>query len=384
LGVTTAITRAAEGRPRFFRALGPAAAAAVGAIGAVAGRVRPPSRSRIVAALAVAVALGGPVLSSAASGAEVNIYSFRQEILIRPLLDLFTEQTGIEVNLVSGKADALLERLRSEGANSPADVLLTADAGRLIRAKEAGLLQPVASALLEANIPPRYRDPAGEWYGLSVRARPIIYARDRVDPEELSTYEALTDPRWRGRICIRSSGNIYNQSMLAAMIAHIGPEATEIWAKGLVANFARVPQGGDRDQIRAVAAGECDIAIVNTYYLARLAKSEVEKDREVAQKVAVFWPNQQGRGTHVNISGAGVTRSAKNRGNAIRLLEFLSSEEAQRIYAEVVNEYPVKPGAPVSDTVASWGPFKADDLNLAVLARHHAEAMRIVDRVGWR
>jgi iron(III) transport system substrate-binding protein len=168
------------------------------------------------------------------------------------------------------------------------------------------------------------------------------------------------------------------------MIAHIGPEATEIWAKGLVANFARVPQGGDRDQIRAVAAGECDVAIVNTYYLARLAKSEVEKDREVAQKVAVFWPNQQGRGTHVNISGAGVTRSAKNRGNAIRLLEFLSSEEAQRIYAEVVNEYPVKPGAPVSDTVASWGPFKADDLNLAVLARHHAEAMRIVDRVGWR
>ncbi len=339
---------------------------------------RPP----FLAALSLALIGGG--FAPSAGAAEVNIYSYRQEILIRPLLDRFTRATGIRVNLVSGKADALLERLKSEGRNSPADVLLTADAGRLIRARQADLLQPVASPRLEAAIPPQFRDSEGHWYGLSLRARPIIYALGRVEREDLSTYEALAAPKWKGRICVRSSNNIYNQSLLAAMIAHRGAEATEAWARGLVANFARSPKGGDRDQIRAVAAGECDIALANTYYLARLITSARESDRALAAKVAIFWPDQQGRGVHVNISGGGVTRSAKNVANAIRLLEFLVGDEAQKIYAEVVLEYPVRPGVPISDILTRWGPFKADDLDLDALGEHNATAVRIADRAGWR
>ena len=334
---------------------------------------------------------GGVVIAAAtfiapppAAGAEVNVYSARQEVLIKPLLDAFEARTGITVNLVGGAADALLQRLAREGVNSPADVLLTVDAGRLVRAKQAALLRTVRSAALEANVPAQYRDPEGAWYGLSVRARPIIYARGRVDPSELSTYEALVEPKWKGRVCVRSSNNIYNQSMLAAMIGHVGAERTEAWAKGLVANFARTPQGGDRDQIRAVAAGECDVALANTYYLARLAGPRRAADREAAAKVAIFWPNQDGRGVHVNISGAGVTRSARNAANAIKLIEFLSGDDAQRLYAEAVNEYPVKPGVPPSDVVASWGAFKADTLNLSALGEHNAEAVRIADRAGWR
>ncbi len=323
-------------------------------------------------------------VAPAARAAEVNVYSARQEVLIRPLLEAFTEHTGITVNVVSGKADALLVRLEREGANSPADVLLTTDAGRLVRARQAGLLQPVSSALLEANIPPQYREDEGHWFGLSVRARTIVYARERVTAEELSTYEALAGPEWRGRVCVRSSNSVYNQSMLAAMIANRGIEATETWAAGLVANFARKPQGGDRDQIRAVAAGACDVAIVNTYYLAGLAKSDDEADRMVAAKVAVFWPNQGDRGVHVNISGAGVTRHAANVAEAVALIEFLSGDAAQRLYAEVVNERPVKPGVPVAAAVAAWGAFEADSLNLTLLGEFNAEAVRLADRVGWR
>lgn len=347
-------------------------------------------RGLAVAALALwATAVAGTAGAAAGAPESVNVYSGRQEVLIRPLLDDFTAATGIAVNVVSAKADALLERLRREGVNSPADVLLTVDAGRLIRAKEAGVLQAVESAVLTEAIPPQYRDPEGYWYGLSVRARPIIYARDRVDPDTLSTYEDLVDPKWRGAICVRSSTNIYNQSMLAAMIAHLGVDRTEAFARGLVENFARPPQGGDRDQIRAVAAGECDLALANTYYLARLATSAKESDRAAAAKVAIFWPNQEGpgpagRGTHVNITGAAVTASARNRDNAIRLIEFLAGDRAQRIYAETVQEYPVKPGIAVSAVVAAWGPFKADALPLAALAENNAEAVRIADRAGWR
>jgi iron(III) transport system substrate-binding protein len=329
------------------------------------------------ASFAMAVALP-------AGADEVNVYSGRQEILIRPLLDEFTAATGLRVNVVSAKADTLLERLRREGMNSPADVLLTVDAGRLIRAKEAGVLQAVHSAALTAAVPPQYRDPEGFWYGLSVRARPIMYARDRVDPGELSTYEDLASPTWKGRVCVRSSNNIYNQSMLAAMIVHLGAAQTEGWARGLVENFARPPQGGDRDQIRAVAAGECDVALANTYYLANLAASPKAADRDAAAKVAIFWPNQDGRGTHVNISGAAVTASTRHKQDAIRLIEFLADDRAQRIYAETVQEYPVKPGIAASDIVAAWGTFKADNLALATLAKNNAEAVRIADRVGWR
>ncbi len=335
------------------------------------------------------VALAGVALAAAAfvfvpvRAAEVNVYSARKEVLIRPLFDAFEAETGIAVNLVSGKADALLERLRREGRNTPADLLLTTDAGRLARAKDAELLQPVDSPVLAANIPAQYIDRDRTWFGLSLRARPIMYARERVDPATLSTYEALAGPEWRGRICIRSSNNIYNQSLLAALIHHLGPGKAEAWAQGMVANFARRPQGGDRDQLRAVAAGECDVAIANTYYLAKLATSPRESDRAAAAKIAIFWPNQASFGVHVNVSGAGVTRYAKNRAAAVRLLEFLSGDEAQRLYAETVYEYPVKPGVPVADLVASWGTFKADDINLSILGENNAEAVRIFDRVGW-
>ena len=327
-------------------------------------------------------AAAGPMSAAWAAG-EVNIYSYRQEVLIRPLLDRFTKNTGITVNVVFAKK-GMLARLKAEGANSPADAILTVDAGRLIRAKEAGVLQPAKSEALNKAIPAQYRDPQGYWYGLTVRGRTVIYNTARVKPGELSTYEALAEPRWKGRICIRSSGNIYNQSMVAAMIAHKGVAATETWARGFVANLARKPKGGDRDQIRAVAAGECDIAIANTYYLAGMVKGKKASDREAAQKVRVFWPNQAGRGVHVNISGAAVTKSAKNKANAVKLLEFLASEEAQRIYADKVNEYPVRPGVAMSEVLKGWGEFKADQLNLAKLAKHNAEAVKLTDRVGWR
>jgi iron(III) transport system substrate-binding protein len=321
---------------------------------------------------------------SVARAEEVNIYSARQEHLMRPLLDAITKKTGITVNLVSAGEDALIERLKSEGPNAPADILLTVDVGRLIRASEAGLLQPVRSDMLTASVPSEFRDPNGAWYGLSMRARVVLYAKDRVKPQGLSTYAALTDPKWRGRICVRSSSSVYNQSMLAAMIVNEGAAKAENWAKGIVANMARTPQGGDRDQITAVAAGVCDLAIANTYYFAGMLNSKNDEERRAAEKIALFWPDQNGLGTHVNISGAGVTKSAKNVAAAIKLLEFLVSDESQRLYAEAVYEFPVKRGIKPSGLVAAWGPFKADTLGLAAIAAHQAEAIRIFDRAGWR
>lgn len=315
---------------------------------------------------------------------EVNLYSSRQENLIRPVLDQFSAQTGITVNLVSGNDDAIIERLRIEGINSPADLLLTADAARLYRAKSLDLLQPVNSAVLDAAVPEAYRDPDGAWYGLSLRARVLMYAPDRVDAGELSTYEALAEPRWRGRLCIRSSGSIYNQSLMAAMIAHHGVQSTEEWARGLVANFARPPAGGDRDQILGVAAGRCDVALANTYYLGGMLNSDDAAQRAAAGRVAIFWPNQDTQGAHVNVSGGGVTTAAGNRDNAVRLLEFLVSDEAQRWYAEGNNEYPVKAGIALSSTLESWGGFNADTLNLNALGELNADAVRAMDRAGWR
>ncbi|MDX1513841.1 MAG: Fe(3+) ABC transporter substrate-binding protein [Gammaproteobacteria bacterium] len=329
----------------------------------------------------LAVMLAGPALADQ----EVNIYSARQEALIKPLLDRFSARTGIRTRLVTAEAGPLLERLRTEGRNSPADLFITTDAGRLHQAKVAEVLQPVASEVLTSTVPEAYRDPEGYWYGLSLRARPVMYARDLVDPSKLSDYEGLADPHWRGRLCIRSSSNIYNQSLVASMIAANGEAATLEWLQGLVKNFARKPAGGDRDQIRAVAAGECDIAVANTYYLAQMRQPTAsDADREAAAKVAVFWPNQNGRGAHVNVSGAGVTRAAPNRDNAIRLLEFFLTEESQRWYAEVNNEYPVVPGVPESDIVRQMGSFKSDDLNLAVLGDNNARAVKLMDQAGWR
>lgn len=318
------------------------------------------------------------------SVAEVNIYSARKEALIKPILDKFTTQTGIEVNLVTGGADELIKRLELEGRNSPADLLLTVDVGRLYRAKRAGLLQPVRSEKLDQVVPAHYRDSESYWYGLSLRSRVIVYARDRVDASDLSTYEALADPQWRNRLCVRSSSNIYNQSLVASMVAHAGVEATERWARGLVDNFARRPKGGDRDQIKAVAVGQCDLAVVNTYYLAGMLDSGIEEERGAAQKVAVFWPNQGGRGAHMNISGAGLTRAAEHMEEAIRLLEFLAGKEAQSWYAEKNYEFPVRADVAASDTLRQWGDFKADDIDLEQLGSNNAEAVRLMDRAGWK
>ncbi|MGE0094722.1 MAG: Fe(3+) ABC transporter substrate-binding protein [Alphaproteobacteria bacterium] len=334
--------------------------------------------------IAASIGFAAVAFGSAAFADEVNLYSSRQEHLIRPLLDAFTKATGTTVNVVSAGEDALIERAKTEGANSPADVLITVDAGRLIKADQAGLFQPIKSPVLDAAIPAALRDPKSNWYGLSMRARVIFYSKERVKPEELSTYEALADPKWKGRICIRSSSNVYNQSMLSAFIVEDGAQKAEAWAKGIAANMARPPAGGDRDQILAVAAGVCDVAIANTYYYAGLLQSKKDEEKQAAQKVALFWPNQSGRGAHVNISGAGVMKNAPHKDAAVKLLEFLASDEAQRLYAEAVYEFPVKPGIAPSGVVAGFGKFKADTLSLAEIANHQAEAIRIFDRAGWR
>ena len=316
---------------------------------------------------------------------EVNVYSYRKEALIKPLLDRFSAKTGIKVNLVTGKADALFQRLKNEGENSPADVLITVDAGRLHRAMDAGLLQPIDSTVLNAAVPGHLRDPANHWFGLSVRSRPIMYRKDKVDPARLSSYEALAGPEWRGRVCIRSSSNIYNQSLLASMIASDGEARAEAWARAIVANMARAPQGNDTAQLKAVAVGECDIAITNTYYLGRLQNSDDEADRKIGEAIGVFFPNQDGRGAHINVSGIGVTRHAKNRSGAVKLMEFLVSDEAQAWYAEKNYEYPVKASVPVSDKIKAWGyPFKMDRLNLARLGELNATAVKTFDRSGWK
>lgn len=333
--------------------------------------------------------IAGTALMPLVSYAEdniVNIYSARKEALILPLLQRFEKETGIGFNLVTGKADGLLKRLEIEGSMTPADIFITVDAGRLQRAKDAGVLQAIDNPALEKIIPSHLRDEDKFWFGLSQRARTIVYAKDRVKPEEMSSYENLADPKWEKRICIRSSSNIYNQSLVASMIKANGEEATEAWAKQLVNNFAKKPAGGDTDQMKAVAAGVCDIAIVNTYYFGRIINSTKEKDQKMAGKLAVFWPNQseKDRGVHVNVSGAGITKHAAHIKAANRLLEFLVTDESQRWYAEVNNEYPVVPDAPISETLKSFGDFKADTLNLTVLGKNNGKAVQLMDRAGWK
>jgi len=323
-------------------------------------------------------------LSAHALASEVNLYSARKEALIKPALENFTKQTGIKVNLVTGKADALLKRLESEGKNSPADIFITTDAGRLYRAKSAKVLQPVSSETLTAAIPSNFRDPEGYWYGLSLRARPIFYVKGVVDPKSLNSYEDLADEKFNGKICIRSSSNIYNQSLVASMIEALGTEKTQQWANKFVQNMARKPKGGDRDQIKAAAAGQCDLAIANTYYFGKMLAGKKADQKKAAMAVDIFWPNQADRGTHVNISGAAVTRFAQNKANAIRLIEFLSSKESQRWYADINYEYPVRKDVAPSKLLGQWGDFKADSINLDVLGKNNAEAVRIMDRAGWK
>ncbi len=316
--------------------------------------------------------------------AVVNVYSHRHYDADQLLFDRFAELTGIEVRVVTASADELITRLEREGPASPADLLVTVDAGRLHRAKELGLLRSVTSALLSATIPVHLRDPDGYWFGLTQRARILAYAKDRVNPTELSNYEDLGGPEWEGRVLVRSSENIYNISLLASMIAANGAAASEAWAAGVVANLARPPQGNDTDQIMDVAAGVGDIALVNTYYVGRLLNDRDPAARELASRVGVFFPNQSGRGAHVNVSGAGVTAYAPNSENAVRLLEFLVSEEAQRVFAETIFEYPVRVDVPWAPTLHDWGDFQADTLNLRRLGELNNEAVMIFDRAGWR
>jgi len=315
---------------------------------------------------------------------ELNIYSARQEHLLKPLLDKFSANNGIKVNLVSGRADALLQRLESEGQNSEADIFVTTDAGRLHRAKFAGVLQSIHWQSFTTKLPAQLRDPDGYWYGISQRARPIMYVKGRVDPTQISTYEELADEQWKGKICIRSSSNIYNQSLVASMIESNGEEATEAWARGLVANLAREPKGGDRDQIRAAVAGECDLVVANTYYLGGMLMGDVEEDRAIAEQIGIIWPNQNDRGTHVNVTGVGVTAASDNRDVAIQFVEFMLSEEAQSHYALENAEYPVVSSVEQSDTLKSWGEFKADSLTLSRLGELNADATRLMDRAGWK
>ena len=316
--------------------------------------------------------------------AQVNVYSARKEALIKPVLDAFTEQTGIEVTLLTGKADALLTRLEVEGAYSPADVLVTVDAGRLHRAKIADVLQPIPPQPWLDTVSSELRDIDNYWVGLSMRARPIIYAKDRVVASQLGDYEDLAKEHWQGRLCLRSSSSIYNQSLVAATIDAIGEAPTQQWLQGMMANLAKPPAGGDTDQIKALAAGECDVTIANTYYLGRLHNSDLASDRDIAQQVKVFWPNQTGRGAHFNVSGAGITKHASNLPEAQALLAFMVSTEAQRWYADINNEYPVVDGVPSSVVLNSFGSAKRDTIPLHKLGENNSRAVQLMDAAGWR
>ncbi|SHN20619.1 iron(III) transport system substrate-binding protein [Cyclobacterium lianum] len=316
-------------------------------------------------------------------GEEVNVYTHRHYDADQQLFDAFTEETGIKVNVVSASADELIQKLELEGAGSPADVLFTVDAGRLHRAKEKNLLQPVTSEILETNIPSKFRSPEGLWFGLTYRARILAYHKERVNRDELDSYESLTNEMWKGRVLTRSSENIYNQSLLASLIVAHGEEAAEEWAAGLLENMARDPKGSDRDQVKAVASGEGDVAIVNSYYIGIMLNDPNEETVKAARQVEVFFPNQNDRGTHINVSGIGVTRHAPNRDNAIRLIEFLSEEKSQEVLANVNYEYPVNPRVAPSELLQSWGEFKADDINLSLLGENNSEAVMIFDKVGW-
>lgn len=334
---------------------------------------------------AVAAGQLGKTQRGVAQTGVVNLYSARHYDTDTALYDSFTKKTGIKVNLVEAKAEELIERIKSEGANSPADLIITVDAGNLWRAKDAGILQPVSSQMLTSAIPANLRDTDNHWFGLSKRARVIMYNKDKVKPSDLSTYEALTDPKWKGRILVRSSSNVYNQSLVGSMIPMNGDQKTEEWARGLVANFARPPEGNDTAQIKAVAAGQGDIAIANTYYIARLLKSSKADEKAISQKIGVFFPNQSDRGTHVNICGGGVVKTAKNKDAAIKFLEYLVSREAQEMFASRNNEYPIVNGVAVDPVVVSFTQQpKFDNANAEVFGRNNPEALKIMNRAGWK
>ena len=324
------------------------------------------------------------LLAAEGAAQEVNVYSSRHYSTDQALYDEFTEATGIKVNLIEAKGDALIERMVAEGENSPADVFITADASRVARAVAAGLFQPTVSEALTSAVPESLRHPDGLWFGLSTRVRGIVYAKERVDPSEIGSYEDLTAETWRDRICIRSSSNVYNQSLVASMIASNGLDAAESWAEGIVANMARKPQGGDTDQIKAVAAGECDVAVANHYYLARLMRSDKAEDKAVADAVGIIFPNQDGRGAHANVSAAGVAAHAPHKDAAIQFVEYLATPAAQTYFAEGNNEWPVVKGVKLSPVLEAWGDFKTDAISVIAYGENNAEALKAMDRAGWQ
>jgi len=336
-----------------------------------------PSRTLAAAAAALIAAF---VAFPAHSQGVVNVYSYRQPFLITPMFEAFTRETGIKVNVVHAKK-GLIERLEQEGANSPADLIVTADIGRLTDAVQAGVTQAVTNATLEANIPAQYRDPEHHWFGLTSRARIIVASKDRVAPGAISSYEDLADPKWKGRVCTRSGKHAYMVALTAAMIAHHGEAKAHEWLRGLKANLARRPQGNDRAQVKAIMEGVCDVAVINHYYMGNMMNDK--NQAAWAASVNIVFPNQQTYGTHMNVSGIALTKSAPNKDNAIKLMVFLSGDRAQQLYAEQNFEYPVKPGVPWSALLQSFGAYKADDLGLGEVAKHRKTASKLADKVAF-
>jgi iron(III) transport system substrate-binding protein len=337
-------------------------------------------RAALTAATAACLSLS--LSPSALAQGEVNIYSYREPGLIDPLLKAFTDKTGIKANVVYAPA-GLNERLAAEGRNSPADLLFTVDAGRLSEAKDAGLTQSVDDAVLQNTIPAQFRDPGRQWFGLTMRARIVYASKERVQQEAI-TYEELADPKWKGKLCIRSGQHVYNTSLIATIIAHKGEAFAEAWLKGVKANLAHKPAGGDREQARDIHSGKCDIALGNTYYMALMAKNTKNPEQqEWAKAIKPLFPNTNDRGSHVNISGMALAKYAPNKANALKLMEFLASEPAQKIYATANNEYPVNPKVAPSDIVASWGKLKPDPLPLENIAKYRKKASELVDKVNF-
>ncbi len=330
--------------------------------------------------------VGGAVLGAvafagtAASAQEVNVYSLRQEFLVEPLFEKFTAETGIKVNVIFAEK-GLVERIKQEGANSPADILMTVDISRIQEAVDAGVTEAVSNDVLSANIPAHLRDPEGHWFALTQRGRAIYASKERVAEGEITSYEDLADPKWEGKVCTRSGTHVYNVALFASMIAVHGEEKAKEWLAGLKNNLARKPQGNDRGQVKAIKEGECDVAIGNTYYFGKMMDNE--EQRPWAESVNIVFPNQDGRGMSMNISGMSLIKSAPNQENAVKLMEFLAGDVAQQIYAEVNYEYPVKPGVEWAENVKSWGTFKADELSLAEIARLSPDAIKMVDQIGY-
>lgn len=329
-------------------------------------------RKHLLAALALTL-LGG----TAQAADEVVVYSSRIDELIKPVFDAYTKETGVKVKFITDKEAPLMQRIKAEGSNATADLLLTVDAGNLWQAEQMGILQPIKSALIDANIPPQYRASSHDWTGLSLRARTIAYATDRVKPEELSTYEALAGKEWEGRLCLRTAKKVYNQSLTATLIETHGAEKTEEILKGWVNNLSTDVFSDDVAVLKAIEAGQCDVGIVNTYYYGRLHKEQPQLP------IKLFWPNQADRGVHVNLSGIGLTRHAPHKEAAIKLVEWMTGPQAQKIFADVNQEFPANPKVEPSAEVAAWGKFKADSLPVEVAGKRQAEAIRLMDRAGW-